>query len=88
MTPLLLVLIIGATARAVRLIGADTISEPFRDRWLTPGSWFETLFTCPWCLSMWIAPIVVACAYTCDWFVWPAAALTASHATGLLAGWE
>lgn len=50
---LLASVIIGtASYRIWRLIGADTISEPFREQ-LGPRT--LELVSCPWCLGTWIA---------------------------------
>lgn len=53
----------------------------------TRSWWPYKLLTCGWCLSFWIGLAAVTVAYfqpRAWWFLLPAAALTASHITGLL----
>lgn len=87
---LLVFLAIGATARLTRLVTADAITEPIRDRLIR--RWGEDaklsyLITCDYCASVYIAPWVA-------WVTiyWPdnrvvlivLLALTASLASGLI----
>lgn len=51
-----LALLIGATAyRVWRLIAVDSITSTPRLKLIKPGSWLDTLVSCPWCLGSWIA---------------------------------
>jgi hypothetical protein len=76
-----------AVFRLTRLVVQDTISDPFR-RWLdrnfTGG--LVTLFSCPWCMSVWFAGGAAAATYFA-WFVWQwvALAFAAAGAAGFLA---
>lgn len=91
---LLAVLLAGATARLTRLVNEDAIAAPARAAVITrfgPDSAPAYFTRCPWCVSMWIAPLLLALAWwpahhgTAAWFWFPAAALTLSYVTGLLA---
>ena len=83
-----------AVARVTGLITADSITEPIRD-WIavrlddrpkTLGEAINTLITCPWCASIWVAFI----ASPLIWF-WgdspimliPAIALAFSQVAGM-----
>jgi hypothetical protein len=100
MSTFVLVLSFLATWRLARLITTDTIADPLR-RWAAgaapdgePGDgddlrpWLGYLFTCPWCISVWVAPLLVVPAV---W--WPEnravvavlGVLVASGVAGLLA---
>lgn len=94
MTWLLVVLAVGATIRLTRLVTADYITEPIRDRLIR--RWGEDakrsyLVTCDYCASMYVAPIVAAVVV-----LWPdnrvviagLIALTASYLSGLMAAHE
>lgn len=88
------VLAVGATGRLTRLVTSDTITTPIRARLVralpegraTTGSEF---LTCPWCVSVWIAPVVIALGWwpahhgTSSWWWFPAGFLTAAWITGL-----
>lgn len=91
---LLVVLTIGAIARLTRLVTADFITSPIRDR-LTER-WGEEakrsyLLTCDYCASIYIAPVVATVAV-----LWPTnrviiiglIALTASFVAGIIAAHE
>ncbi len=58
----LLVLNALAVHRLTVLVIEDKITEPLRnkifDRWNPADTW-TYLFTCPWCVSIWIAGIAV-----------------------------
>ena len=60
MTWLALVIDALACYRLTRLVVADGITEPIRDRIITKrdGStreWWEQLLTCRWCVGVWVA---------------------------------
>lgn len=99
MTPWLLLLdvalIVAATARLTRLVTADTIGHPVRqgirlfgfavggDRGL---AWGDELATCPHCISVWLAALVVGSYAAWAGPGWRVAAgiLAASYAAGHL----
>lgn len=87
-------LALGATARITRLITADVITTRLRatvQRKAGAGSYPDYLVRCAWCLSLWVAAIVVPLAYLSHgaaWFTIPAAVLTVSHLTALGVGLE
>jgi hypothetical protein len=91
---LLVVLIVGATMRLSRLVTADKLTEPIRERLIR--RWGEEakrsyLITCDYCTSMYVAPIVATVAV-----LWPTnrvvlialIALTASFVAGIVAAHE
>jgi hypothetical protein len=90
-TWLLVAVTIGAVIRLTRLVTADYLTAPIRDR-LTRRWGDESkrayLISCDWCSSMWVAPPVATAA-----ILWPdnravivaLVALTASLAAGLVA---
>lgn len=88
MTTTYVVLILLAVWRLARLVTADFITEPIRAAAARRGEKLGYLFECPWCLSIWLAPIVVAPAVA-----WPGnrvifaavLILAASGAAGLMA---
>jgi len=89
MTALTWVLAVGATWRCTLLIVADEIVRPRRE-WAEDRvgtAWFSYLISCPWCMSIWVAPLVVGSglAWGNGWG-WQLAtgALTASAVTGFL----
>lgn len=88
------VLMLGATARLTHLLNEDAIAGPIRAaviRRFGQDSAPAYFTRCPWCVSMWTAPAVIALGWwpahhgTATWFWLPAAALTISYVTGLLA---
>ena len=95
MSPLTLLLMIGAVARLTHLVTTDVISEPFRE-WVEEkevgvGGYkrmsFNTLINCPWCCGFWISAGVVTLTWAFGdhtWlqFIW--AGMTASYAVGYL----
>jgi hypothetical protein len=105
MTWLVALLALGSTARLTRLGATDDITFRLRE-WLSfwggvkepeyrrrarLASWLYRLISCPWCLSAWVAPPVVAAAWLWGdrwFFVVPALALTVSYAVGYLASRE
>lgn len=70
---LVVVLIIGTTARLTRLITADSITDPPR-AWITlkaeakvgrkVWTWFDDLIHCVWCVSIYVG---TATAYIAVW---------------------
>jgi hypothetical protein len=102
MTSLFLVLITaGAVARLTRFAAADHLPLFiwFRRRMLKVP-YFKGMFHtdddgdvwgCGWCISVWVAAVVVPTAYYLgdqDWYLIIASILTASHFTGFLAASE
>lgn len=90
MTLLLLVLMIGASARLTHLITTDVISRKFRlwvedfeiDHWGPEGLSFTTLFGCPWCIGFWISCVIGALTWWLGdqgWIQFAWASLTASY---------
>ncbi|WP_282775879.1 hypothetical protein [Nocardia sp. CC201C] len=81
----------GAIARLTRLVTDDYLTRGLRVfviRRTGADSILTYLVTCAWCLSVWVAAAVFALAYFHGgepWFIWPAAALTASWLYGLAA---
>lgn len=91
---LLVVLAIGAIMRLTRLVTADALTEPIRERLI--ARWGEDakrsyLITCDYCASMYLAPVVATVVV-----LWPdnrvviivLLALTASLVAGLVAAHE
>lgn len=91
---LLVLLAIGATARLTRLVTADYITSPIRDRLIE--RWDEDskrayLLTCDYCASMYVGPAVATATV-----LWPTnrviviglIALTASFVAGTIAALE
>lgn len=82
---LLLVLMVGATARITRLLVADSFPPIARARsWVgARGDWQDYLTDCPWCIGVWVAAAVTAAA---EWrysvpaplLVWPTVAWAAA----------
>jgi hypothetical protein len=81
----------GATARLTRLVTDDYLTRHLRVlviRRTGVASDLTYLVTCAWCLGLWMSAGVFTLAYFYGgqpWFVWPAAALTASWLYGLCA---
>ncbi len=83
-----------AVARLTGLVTTDEITQPIRgsvltrlDRLPRARYWIETLITCQWCASIWVAapvaPLVVWHP-TSAWLFVPAVALAMSQVTGML----
>jgi hypothetical protein len=77
-----------AVYRGTKLIIDDKITEPARewffDRWSPVNTW-TYLFTCPWCVSIWLAGIAVAGQYLIPQVWFPIALVGALAAvTGLI----
>jgi hypothetical protein len=63
--------------------------EGARPHWGRLGPVLRYLFSCPWCMSVWLGPIVIY--VTMQWYEVPAPVLVwiaGSAVTGLLAGLE
>lgn len=94
MTPLELVLAVGAVARLTRLVVADQITAGARgriQRRFDVEHGIGYLVGCPWCVSIWVGAPTVATAAVWGsetWWQAGAALLLASHMTGLAAEWE
>lgn len=93
MSIVVLLLMIGATARLTHLVTTDLVSEPFRrwvenfelDHWGPEGLSLSTLLSCPWCIGFWISCAVGALTWWLGdygWlqFIW--AALSCSYVVG------
>jgi hypothetical protein len=77
-----------ATYRLTRLLTADKITESLRIAVIRRSQWFGYLFTCDWCMSIWIGmAISVATFFHAEnnFFFVLLAGLTFSAATGFLA---
>jgi hypothetical protein len=59
MSTLTLVLVALATYRLTRLVTADKISQPIREKAIARSDFLGYLTSCDWCLSIWVAPIPV-----------------------------
>lgn len=86
-----LLLALGAVARITRFLTSDTLAGPLR-AWIIarthPDAPLATLISCPWCLSFWVALVVVPVAYVGAghaWYLIPAAVLAVSYAYSLTA---
>lgn len=94
--PALAVLVLAlAVHRVTRLLVADKITEPLRQRLGvtrdgTYRPWLGYLVTCPWCVGMWVAAagVPAAALLPWPWIAWPALAAACSTVTGLLAARE
>ena len=87
-------LFVLASARIVRLIAADKLSEPFRD-WIQhrygAESMITYLFCCRACLSIWVCGLLSPLVFVFgDWSWWwlPLTALSGSHLVVLLSQLE
>lgn len=93
-TPLLFLLAVLATARLTRLVTADYIVQPIRnriERKLGDDSKIVYLITCDWCASFWIAaPVALVTILWGDTVGVQVGllALAASQITGMLAANE
>lgn len=94
-TLIAMLLALGAAMRITRFITADYLADDFRGwvmRRFGADSKLATLVECPWCVSIWATGSLFALAWAYGdraWFVWPAAALTASQIIGLVAqNWD
>lgn len=83
-------LALGAVIRVTRFLNSDALAEPLRDaaarRW-GDHSRIAYLLGCPWCASIWIAPLIMYAAYRwgeTPWFVVAAGSLAVSQVTGLV----
>ena len=94
MSVLVVVLTIGFVARLTRLLTADQISYPIRQRIvvrLGPDHPVSYLVTCAWCVGLWVSIGVGIAAY---WWAgerwWLIAGLigTGAYVTGVLADLE
>lgn len=91
--PLVALLTILFVWRVTRLLVADQILKPVRDRIvlrLGPDQWFAYLITCPWCTSVWVGAGTAVAAYwwadTRWWFIMVLAG-AASLVTGVGSTW-
>ncbi len=92
MTIVVFLVSLGSVLRLNRLFIDDTIAEPIQGLWVRmsnsknsgvqrAGLWFHELWSCPWCLGMWLAAGVTALAVVsggAGWFLYPAIALSIS----------
>lgn len=91
MDVLLLLLTLAAVWRVARLVTIDFITEPLRRRAETRSPWLGYLMSCPWCISVWLAPLLVgpAVLWPDNRAVWVVmASLTASGVAGLMVAVE
>lgn len=86
----LIVLDALAVFRLTRLILDDSITAFIRNPIVKNGpDKAMELFTCPWCMSVWMAAAVVALQSTVpSLWIYPAAVLAFSAVAGLLEGWH
>lgn len=81
-----------ATYRITRLLTRDTILESVRnrfwDRFPPESSKLGYLFTCEWCLSVWIASLLFISAIINTVTVWVAVPFALSAIAGLLTAYE
>lgn len=93
------VIVVGASARLTRLVGADTITAPFRAKltaW-TKSTKPAAFLVCPWCSGFWISLLVTYIAWLVNGFPFADAqyglgaiglALGTSYLVGLFAEFE
>ena len=69
--------------RLWRVVGADTITEPLRER---IGERARGFLECPWCAGFWVAAATVAAAWTFGWVTGPpvVVAVAAAAVVGLI----
>lgn len=84
--PALLVLDALAVFRLTRLVLNDSITAPARQSITSRGpDWVLTLLTCPWCMSFWLAILVVVLQTTVpSQWLYASAVLAFSAVAGLL----
>lgn len=77
MTALIAVFVVLACWRVGRLVAVDQVGAPVRDWAWRRGEAMAYLFSCPWCISIWLSPLValpsVAVLTDLDWgdtFAW------------------
>lgn len=92
MTLLEFVILGLATYRLTRLITTDNITEPIRERiwkkYPPHSSKLGYLITCNWCMSVWVASIVVPSAIIISVLVYVYAVFAVSAIAGLLTAYE
>ncbi len=65
--------------------GTTTVVFQDGDEWFAiRPHWLGDLITCTWCVSMYVAPFVIAADYWLGWWPWVAISLAYSSITGLL----
>jgi len=65
--------------------GTGTVVFQEGDEWFAiRPHWLGDLITCTWCVSMYVAPFVIAADYWLGWWPWVAISLAFSSVTGLL----
>lgn len=52
------VLSLLAIWRLARLVAVDEITRPIREGIANRSDWLGYLVTCPWCISIWLAPLI------------------------------
>jgi len=76
-----------AVHRLIRLVIDDKITEPLRnwifDKFGQPHNTWTYLFTCPWCVSIWAAAVLVAFMFLFPlaWFITALVLALSSSAT-------
>ena len=92
MTLLEFVILGLATYRVTRLFTRDTILDSARnkfwDRLPPESSKLGYLFTCEWCLSVWVASLLFISAIISTVTVWLVAPFALSAVAGLLTAYE
>jgi hypothetical protein len=80
-----------ATYRITRLLTRDVITEGFRNWWWSkfpPIKGLGYLLTCEWCLSIWVASILVGFAMITTVTIAVASVFALSAVAGLLTAYE
>lgn len=87
------VLVALTTCRLTWLVINDKITEPIRERIIRKAGRRQDkgiayLITCPWCTSVWIAPLVVGWAYVFGdgWSEVPLGVASASFVAAVVVG--